>query len=144
MTSTSSDLPLLDLSLRDDLDILVGRWGYQPEVAALAATYRQLTAEALATGCRFWLQDIRRRTFNDPATSTWLLTEYFPDMAQRLGGRLAVAYLVGPTLHQSIVSQPGFVTADGYDGKPFVISFFGDEGAAIQWLQAQQRRSTEG
>ena len=32
---------------------------------------------------------------------------------------------------------PGFVSAEYYDGQPFVVSFFGDEGAAMQWLQAR-------
>ncbi len=59
-------------------------------------------------------------------------------MARRLGGRLFVAYLVGPLLHESIISQPDYVPAEAYDDKPFAISFFGDEGAAIRWLQIQQ------
>ena len=59
-------------------------------------------------------------------------------MARRLGGRLFVAYLVGPTLHQTIVSQPGFAPAEAYDDKPFALSFFGDEVAAVHWLQARQ------
>ena len=52
-------------------------------------------------------------------------------MTGRLSGRLHMAYLVGPTLHQSIVSQLDFVSAEACDSKPFVVSFFGDEGAAI-------------
>lgn len=59
-------------------------------------------------------------------------------MTGRLSGRLHMAYLVGPTLHQSIVSQLDFVLAKACDSKPFVVSFFGDEGAAISWLQAHQ------
>lgn len=129
---------LLHLTPRLDLGILVGRWGFQPDPALLPAAYEALTAEALATGCRFWLQDIRRRTLNDPQTTTWLLQTYFPDMAARLGGRLYVAYLVGPTLHQLIVSQPDFILPAGYENTPHVVAFFGDEGAAMHWLQAQQ------
>lgn len=131
--------PLLQLTYRPDLEVLVGRWGYQPEPYELPAVYQQVTAAALQEHSRFWLQDIRRRSHNDPKTTTWLLNEYFPDMASRLGGRLFVAYLVGPILHEAIVSQPDFVPAAAYDGKPFVISFFGDEGAAVKWLQDQQR-----
>jgi len=59
-------------------------------------------------------------------------------MARRLGGRLCVAYLVGPTLHQSITEAPGFLPLNAYAGRPFAVAFFGDEGAAIQWLQGQQ------
>ena len=59
-------------------------------------------------------------------------------MARRLGGRLFVAYLVGPALHEAIINQPDFISAEAYDSKPFVVSFFGDEGAAMHWLQSQQ------
>lgn len=130
--------PLIDFSHRDDLDILVSRWGYQPDPRELPAVYQQMTDAALEKQARFWLQDIRRRTLNDPATTEWLLTKYFPEMAHRLGGRLFVAYLVGPALHESIINQPGYISAEAYDDKPYAISFFGDEGAAIRWLQIQQ------
>lgn len=130
--------PLLHLTPRPDLGILVGRWGFQPDPALLPAAYETLAAEALATGCRFWLQDIRRRTLNDPQITIWLLQTYFPDMAARLGGRLCVAYLVGPTLHQHIISQPDFVVPAGYANLPHTVAFFGDEGEAMHWLQAQQ------
>lgn len=130
--------PLLQLNNRPDLGILVGRWGYQPAPHELPAVYQQVQDTALQGRSRFWLQDIRRRTLNDPETTLWLLDTFFPDMARRLGGRLFVAYLVGPTLHQAIINQPGFVSAEAYDSKPFVVSFFGDEGAAVQWLQSQQ------
>ncbi|MBJ6107950.1 hypothetical protein JAO73_02925 [Hymenobacter sp. BT523] len=136
----TSDLPapLIEFTYRDDLDILVGRWGYQPDPRELPAVYQQMTDAALDNRARFWLQDIRRRTLNDPSTTEWLLTKFFPDMARRLDGRLYVAYLVGPALHDAIVNQPGYVSAEAYDDKPYAISFFGDEGAAIRWLQIQQ------
>ena len=130
--------PLLQLTYRPDLDILVGRWSYQPAPHELPAAYQQVQAMALHEQSRFWLQDIRRRTFNDPQTTQWLLDSYFPDVARRLGARLYVAYLVGPTLHETIVNRTNFVSAQSQDDKPFVTAFFGDEGAAIKWLQAQQ------
>ena len=130
--------PLLELTLRPDLGILLGRWGYQPEARELAACYQRLATEALATGCRFWLQDLRQRTVNDPATTQWLLTEFFPDMAQRLGGRLYVAYLFGPALHQHIVETPDYAPPSAYDERPYALDFFEHEGTAIQWLQIHQ------
>ena len=125
---------LLQLTYRPDLEVLIGRWGYQPEPAALAAEYERLAAAAQAHGARYWLQDIRRRSLNDPHITQWLLTEYFPDMAYRLGGRLRVAYLVSPALHAVILAQPGFVPVESYAGRPFAVAFFGDEGGAIDWL----------
>ncbi|MBF9236220.1 hypothetical protein I2I05_02315 [Hymenobacter sp. BT683] len=136
----SSDIPapLIHFSHRADLDILVGRWGYQPDPRELPAVYQQMTDVALQAKARFWLQDIRRRTLNDPNTTLWLLDKYFPDMARQLGGRLYLAYLVGPALQEAIINRPGYISAEAYDDKPYAISFFGDEGAAIRWLQIQQ------
>lgn len=136
--SSNIPAPLIHFSHRADLDVLVGRWGYQPHPRELPAVYQQMTDVALQKKARFWLQDIRRRTLNDPATTLWLFDKYFPDMARQLGGRLYVAYLVGPTLHEAIINRPEYVSAEAYDNKPFAISFFGDEGAAIRWLQIQQ------
>ncbi|TGE21203.1 hypothetical protein E5K00_12970 [Hymenobacter aquaticus] len=59
-------------------------------------------------------------------------------MSRALGGRLCVVYLVGPALMQTILSGPDFQPSSAYDDKPFIVAFFGDEGAAIGWLQLQQ------
>lgn len=141
MTTPETPLPLLHLTPRPDLGILIGRWGYQPDPVELPAAYDLLTDTVLRANCRYWLQDIRRRTLNDPRVTQWLLTEYFPDMARRLGGRLCVAYLISPTLHRLIVQAPGFVPLSAYDNQPFAVGFFGDEGAAIHWLQTQQQEA---
>jgi len=101
----------------------------------LPAQYERLTASALAHGARHWLQDIRRRTLNDPATTRWLLTDYFPNLAGRLSGQLRVAYLVSPTLHAHILAESDFAAIETYVGKPFAVGFFGDEGAAVAWLR---------
>ncbi len=132
---------LLTITHRPDLDILVGRWSYQPEASQLSDAYARLTRQALACGCRFWLQDIRSRTLNDPHTTQWLLNEYFPEMANQLGGRLAVAYLTSPSLMESIVNGPGFKEPNGYASSPFTIAFFGTEGEALRWLEQEQSHS---
>lgn len=131
--------PLLELTPRPDLDILLGRWRYQPDdPAALRPCYQQLADLALATGCRFWLQDLRRRASPDQETKRWLLEEYYPGVARRLGQRLFVAYLFSPSMHTQIVEAPDYVPPQAYSSSPYALDFFGDEGAAIQWLQAHQ------
>ncbi|TGE21204.1 hypothetical protein E5K00_12975 [Hymenobacter aquaticus] len=60
---------LLTLSYHSDLNIFVGRWGYQPTLEQLPEAYALLRRQTVALGSRFWLQDIRRRVFNDPATT---------------------------------------------------------------------------
>ncbi|MGI4873694.1 MAG: hypothetical protein ACRYFX_21255 [Janthinobacterium lividum] len=126
---------LLQLTYRPDLEVLIGRWGYQPEPAALAAEYQRLEVVALECKSRRWLQDIRRRSLNDPETSRWLLDTFFPDMARRLGGKLRVAYLVGPVLHARILTEAAFLPPSAYENLPHAVAFFGDEGAALAWLQ---------
>lgn len=133
---TDSELPeLLHLTYRADLEVLIGRWGYQANEAELPAEYARLEAAALAHGSGRWLQDIRRRSLNYPETSRWLLVEFFPSMARRLGGQLRVAYLVSPALQAHIYAEPNFVPLEAYAGRPFAVGFFGDEGAAIEWLR---------
>lgn len=125
---------LLKLTCRLDLKILIGRWGYQPTPAELPTQYERLAAAALHHGVRRWLQDIRQRNLNDPYTTQWLFTEFFPDMAEQLGGTLRVAYLVGPTLRGLIEAGPDFQPLSAYKGRPFIVGFFGEEGTAIEWL----------
>ncbi|MBD2769686.1 hypothetical protein IC235_17490 [Hymenobacter sp. BT664] len=134
----SITLPLFQVTPRPDLGILVGRWGYQPDPSELPAVYAQLAEAGLRDGSRFWLQDIRRRTLNDPYTTQWLLAEYFPNVAAQLGGRLYVAYLVSPDLHHHIVTGPAFEPIASYQDKPFVLAFFGKEGEAMDWLNEQR------
>jgi hypothetical protein len=131
-----NDLPteLLHLTYREDLDTLIGRWSYQPTPAELPAQYERLAAAALHYKARRWLQDIRRRSLNDPYTTQWLLTEYFPDLAGQLAAQLRIAYLVGPTLRGLIEAAPDFQPLAAYEGRPFIVGFFGEEGAAIAWL----------
>ena len=125
---------LLQLTYRADLDVLIGRWGYQPAPDELPAQYERLEALALAHRARYWLQDIRRRSLNDPQTSRWLLDSFFPRLAQALDGQLRVAYLASPTLYNHILAEPMYVPAAAYDGRPHAVAFFGDEAQALAWL----------
>ncbi|TDN40032.1 hypothetical protein E4631_20750 [Hymenobacter sp. UV11] len=126
---------LLELTYREDLELLMGRWHYQPELAELAGAYERLYDAFQRTQARHWLQDIRCRTLPDPHTTQWLMSDFFPDVAQQLGRQLRVAYVVGPALRGLINAGPDFQPLSAYAGKPsFVVNFFGEEQAAIAWL----------
>jgi hypothetical protein len=145
MSDPSFAPPLLELTPRPDLGVLLGRWHYQPEQpAALRPCYQELADVALATNCRFWLQDLRRRSAPDPETKRWLLEEYYPAVAHQLGLRLYVAYLFSPAMHSQIVDAPDYAPPEAYNGLPYALDFFGEEGAAIRWLQAHQPASDKG
>ena len=131
--------PLQELTYRADLDVLFGRWHLQPfTTAELLPCYHQLADMALATGCRFWLQDLRRRQSPDHKVKVWLTDEYYPDLAQRFGGRLYVAYLFSPDMHRQIVEAPDYAPAEAYFTRPYLLGFFGDERAALEWLRHWQ------
>ena len=135
----SSPPPLLELTPRPDLGILLSRWHYQPDQpAALLPCYQELADAAVATRCRFWLQDLRRRATTDQQTKRWLLEEYYPSVARRLGQRLYVAYLFSPALHREIIDAPDYAPPEAYTGMSYALDFFGEEGAAIRWLQEHQ------
>jgi hypothetical protein len=125
---------LLHLSYQEESGLLVGRWGYQPARTQLATAYDHLYETALACRARRWLQDIRLRTLPDPYTTQWLFSEFYPDISQQLGGQLRVAYLVEPRLRGLIEAGPDFQPLSSYEGRPFIINFFGEEQAAIAWL----------
>lgn len=122
---------------RPDLNVFVSRWDYQPDAALLPPAYEHLTREALHCGCRYWLQDIRRRTLHEPAAVHWLLDTYFPQLATRLGGQLVVAYLTSPTLQEAIQSTV-YPLPSAYSTEHFLINFFTDEADAVRWLMEQR------
>ncbi|RZK58841.1 MAG: hypothetical protein EOO59_08175 [Hymenobacter sp.] len=124
---------LLDLTYRPDLQVLIGRWRDQLALAELPAAYEQLHRATLTHGAHRWLQDIRRRSLNDDDTTAWLIASYFPALASSLGHPLRIAYLVGPALHERIAAHPAL---DVVPAQPFTLALFGEEGAAMEWLQA--------
>ena len=132
---------LMPTTYRPDLGILVSRWTHQPPSVQLRPVYEELAQLGLQHQVRFWLQDIRHRTFNDPEVTRWLLDTYFAAMADRLGGRLHVAYLASPALLNAIIHSPDFLPAAAYKSQPFVISFFTAEGDAFGWLVAEQQHA---
>ncbi|NML66926.1 hypothetical protein HHL22_17100 [Hymenobacter sp. RP-2-7] len=139
MSDQPTFLALQELTFRPDLDVLLGRWRYQPALPAeLRASYQQLADLALTHRCRFWLQDLRRRLSPDEETKRWLLQEYYPSVARRFGQRLFVAYLFSPDMHRQIVEAPDYAPPEAYQDKTYALNFFGNEGEAVQWLQAHQ------
>lgn len=132
----TSPAPLLQLTYEPAHDLLIGRWGYQPDPAELPTAYEHLQEMALTCQAAHWLQDIRRRTLHDPYTTQWLFDEFFPDMAQFLGRQLRIAYVVQPELRGLIEAGVDTQPLSSYLGRPFVVNFFGEEQAALDWLDA--------
>ncbi|RZJ93758.1 MAG: hypothetical protein EOO60_04590 [Hymenobacter sp.] len=97
------------MALGAGLEVLFGRWRYQPTAAAeLFLYYQQLAEMGHATNCCFWLQDLRHRTAPDDQTKQWLLTQYYPEVAQRFGQPRVVAYLCTPAMHCLVEEIPDY------------------------------------
>lgn len=92
----SDPLPLLDLTYRADLGILVGRWDHQPDPGGLPAD-EQLATGTRAANSRFWLQDIRRRTLTTRPLPRGCWPCIFPTCPAALGRGCAWPISPAPT-----------------------------------------------
>ncbi|UOQ80535.1 hypothetical protein [Hymenobacter sp. 5414T-23] len=86
----------LTISYRPDLEVLVGRWMRQVSFSEMCQGYYLLLQAAERHQCRQWLIDVRRRYNTDREGAHWMVTEFLPTVAPRLGGRTHLAYLLAP------------------------------------------------
>lgn len=138
-----SPSPLIELSYRPDLHILVVRWLATAEEAELKRIYQAIEA-ADEHRCRFWLIDARRRDKFVPVITKWLFEEFGPAVASRLGGPLHFSYLVAPS---HMMGAQEFLQSEELrlgPGLPYRLHYAGEEGEATNWLlQAQGKMANE-
>lgn len=132
-----SPSPLVELSYRPDLRILVVRWLGATTDDEIRRLYRYLE-HANAPACRFWLLDARRRPSSSPVITRWVFDEFAPHMARLLGGRLYFSYLISP-LH--LLDAESFRRIEESAGAelPYRLHYASQEGEATEWLLAAQR-----
>ncbi|TGE23354.1 hypothetical protein [Hymenobacter metallicola] len=139
-----SPSPLIDLSYRPDLHILVMRWLGTADETEIKRIYRAVEA-ANEQQCRFWLIDARRRASFNPEITTWLFEKFVPAMAAQLGGPLYFSYLVGPT---HLAGAQEFLQGHFLPGgpeRPYRLHYAGEEREATDWLlQAREAVSVDG
>jgi hypothetical protein len=120
-----------ELTFRNDLQIVLGRWLRPVSSTELQQSYEALLATANPHRCRFWLLDLRRRGISSEDDTLWTLETFLPQLPPRLGGRVYLAFLVAPG-HLSAIDQE--------TGAPMVsnaqchVRLFTDEGLATAWL----------
>ncbi|AYA37282.1 hypothetical protein D3Y59_09590 [Hymenobacter oligotrophus] len=134
----ASPTPLVDISYRPDLHIVVVRWLGVTTDEETRRVYRQLGAlpEPL---CRFWLLDARRRPSSSPAVTNWIFDVLAPQLAQRLGGPIYLSYLISPSHLAAAESFQQESNAAGGLRLPYRLNYASQEGDATEWLlQAQQ------
>jgi len=111
----------------------------------LYAEYAELVASAEAHDyCRFWVLDIRARSWHSAAFRHWFSNEFAAAAHAALRRPLFLAYVVSPDQGRYI-NTPGVQTSQynclAYDLYTF---FFDSEAAARDWLAHQQALNVDG
>jgi hypothetical protein len=129
------------LNYRPDLATLVARWQYDAPLPTLQADFTQLLEAAEGYGAARWLLDVRRRDQLAPELAHWTTTLFFPEAAARLvPARLRIAVLCSPArlaVYASDDAQMEQLTFGMHPTQPYRMQLFGDEAAAVHWLQRQ-------
>jgi hypothetical protein len=133
-----SPSPLVDLSYRPDLHILVVRWLGPTTDEDTRQVYRHLE-EVDVNQCRFWLLDARRRPSSGPAVTRWMFDEFAPLVSAHFGGLLYFSYLISPAHLAAAEDFQRQVAATPNPALPYRLHYASEESAATQWLlQAQE------
>ncbi|RSK41065.1 hypothetical protein [Hymenobacter perfusus] len=137
MTNSAS---FLQISFRPDLHLLIMRWLRDVTQAELKQGYSEVLQAAQQHNATCWLVDSRRRVQSDEAMVQWLANDYLPTLSAQLGNQLIrLACLVAatwqpaeaPATPLAVLAQRPSQAAYSYH-----VQLFGDEGTAMQWLQA--------
>lgn len=136
-----SPVPLVDLSYRPDLHVLVVRWMGPTTDDETRRVYRHLE-QADAHQCRYWLLDARRRPSSGAAVTRWMLDEFAPLVSAHFGGLLYFSYLISPA---HLPAAEGFrqeAVVPRASSLPYRLHYASQENDAIEWLlhaQAAER-----
>jgi hypothetical protein len=137
MTNSAS---FLQISFRPDLHLLIMRWLRDVTQTELQQGYLEAVQAARQHDATCWLVDSRRRVQSDEAMVRWLANDYLPTISAQLGHQpVRLACLVAatwqpaeaPATPLAVLAQQPHQPASSYH-----VQLFGDEGAAMQWLQA--------
>ncbi|WP_157780861.1 hypothetical protein [Hymenobacter sedentarius] len=129
--------PLVDLSYRPDLHILVVRWLGVTADEETRRIYRYLE-EADVNQCRFWLLDARRRPSSGPAVTRWMLDEFAPLVSAHFRGLLYFSYLISPAHLSAAEDFQRQVAAISNPSLPYRLHYASQESEATNWLLEAQ------
>lgn len=134
---TASLTTRIQLSYRDDLHLLTGRWLTDATLEEFRAEYEAVLAAAQQHGAWRWLLDIRRRPLPPVGALEWLNQQLIPQAAQAAPQQLCVAYLVSPQRMQAVAADQQLQAAATtlQAGLPRAqVQMFMNEGEAVSWL----------
>jgi hypothetical protein len=115
--------------------LLVGRWLHDSDDDDLYPAYRRLLASAKANGnCRFWLLDMRRRSWHTAAFAQWFSELLANQVVREVGAPVFVAYIADEAHRVDIESVATEATLRQAAQVEFYPYFFSDEATAREWL----------
>lgn len=125
--------------------LVFARWRGTVPDADLYAQYAELMAMAEAYGhCRYWLLDIRARSWPSTSFRHWMNTEFAPLAQAALIKPLFMAFVIADEQNEHI-AQAGIQNVRhnlaSHDVQP---AFFDTETAAREWLAQQQAHDAAG
>ncbi|MFD1873408.1 hypothetical protein [Hymenobacter bucti] len=119
--------------------LLVGRWLHSLADDDLYPDYYRLLTAAKAHGnCRFWLLDMRLRSWHSVAFATWFSELLANEVVREVGAPVFVAYVAGEAHRVDIESVATDVTLRQTAQVEFYPYFFSNEAAARDWLLYHQ------
>ncbi|TGE19749.1 hypothetical protein [Hymenobacter elongatus] len=126
----------LQLIHRPELQMLIARWMRQTTAEEMRAGYQHLLRTALEHNCRLWLVDARRRDHSNKEGTPWMIETFFPQVAQRMGPSVYMAYLFAPAHLRDIEADAAVPTLHFFDDRPYHLQRFLEERTAMEWLAA--------
>lgn len=116
-------------------DLLVGLWRHDLETDDLYSAYHQLLAAAKAHGnCRFWLLDMRQRSWHTAVFTKWFSELLAHRVVQEVGAPVFVAYVADEAHRADIESIATEAMLRQVAQIEFYPYFFSNEVAARDWL----------
>lgn len=115
--------------------LLVGHWLRDAGEENLYPSYQRLLAAAKAHGnCRFWLLDMRRRSWSTPTFTKWFGELLANQAVREVGSPIFVAYVAAEAHRADIEGVATAAMLRQSAQAEFYPFFFKNEAAAREWL----------
>ncbi|RZK62725.1 MAG: hypothetical protein EOO59_01770 [Hymenobacter sp.] len=137
MSSCSADIFSLDYLAAEHL--LMGRWLRDTDDDDLYPSYERLLAAAKAhRNCRYWLLDMRLRSWHTATFTKWFAELLANQAVREVGAPIFVAYVAAETHRAAIESVATQAMLRQVAQAEFYPYFFNSETAARDWLRYYQ------
>ena len=115
--------------------LLIGRWLSDTNEDTLYPSYERLLAAAKANGeCRYWLLDMRRRSWHSAEFTAWFGSLLANEVVHELGSPVFVAYVATEAHRSSIEGVANDAMLRQSAKVEFYPYYFDNEQAAREWL----------